>query len=182
MISVMIIFLKAISNYFLQATTVFITIFAKVAFNHHLHSQLVIFFSFLGVSDHLKARKQKKNVDFDTHTTFFFTPTLNESYGFIVFRQKDWERKYTPQWKLQYILDSYLSLKINGKEVTGKKTHSAGQWEKIYKNVSVLSGNDIQEVKVASFIPDIKIKNLEYKNLLNKPEYVNGVWRESKKE
>ena len=36
-ISVMISFLMVISNYYLEATTVFIMIFAKVAFNHHLH-------------------------------------------------------------------------------------------------------------------------------------------------
>ena len=55
------------------------------------------------------------------------------------------------------------------------KTHSFQKWDESYKNVSLLSGNDVlPESGVATFIPDIKIKNLEYKNLLKEPEYVNG--------
>lgn len=93
--------------------------------------------------------------------------------------KKDWkyERKAN---RPVFIFDSYISLKINGTEVAGQKTHSYAQWDKGYKNVSLLSGNDIQQQRVATYIPDIKIKNLEYKNLFNEPEYVNGVWKEKK--
>ena len=70
-------------------------------------------------------------------------------------------------------------MKINGEEVGGEKSHSFNKWDKPNKNVSLLSGNDIRQADVASYIPDIKIKNLEYKNLFNEPEY-DDVWKEKK--
>ena len=58
------------------------------------------------------------------------------------------------------------------------KSHSDGQWDKSFKNVSLTSGTDAGRARTVSYTPDIKIKNLEYKNLLNVPEYVDGVWKE----
>ena len=59
----------------------------------------------------------------------------------------------------------YVSLKVNGVEVDGKKIGCTGKSEERYKNVTMMSGNHNMESKVNSFIPDMKIKNLKSTNL-----------------
>ena len=70
-------------------------------------------------------------------------------------------------------------MKIDGKEVYGATYHSEGGWDKIYidKNGSLTSG--------VPDVPDVKIKNLKYTNLLKNPvftgsKYIPGVWSEKK--
>lgn len=79
-------------------------------------------------------------------------------------------------------------MKVDGEEMEdyfgrGQESHSFGKWDSSKKNVSIMSGNDVQNSNVVSYTPDIKIKNLVYENLLKSPEWSesfdhNGIWKE----
>ena len=94
------------------------------------------------------------------------------------------------------IFNSYISLKVDGKQVERYKSHSHVRWDRslMGKNVSVMSGNEHDQhaetpqrkfAGTVNFIPDVKIKNLKYTNLLKNPvftgsRYIPHVWSEKK--
>ena len=80
--------------------------------------------------------------------------------------------------KPPYHYTSVFSYKANGEEILREKSHSLGKWDSGYKNVSVMSGNYLGLPRSISYIPDIKIKNLVYENLLKAPQWSRDVWKE----
>ena len=81
-------------------------------------------------------------------------------------------------------------MKIDGKEVYGAKSHSEAGWDKkcIDKNGSLMSGVPMRlsgDFLESVHMPDVKIKNLKYTNLLKNPvftgsRYTPHVWSEKK--
>ena len=80
-------------------------------------------------------------------------------------------------------------MKIDGKEVFGAKSHSGDGWDKKYidKNGSLMSGVPMWLSRdwIGFHMPDVKIKNLKYTNLLKNPvftgsKYIPHVWSEKK--
>ena len=83
-----------------------------------------------------------------------------------------------PNTRILFHYTSVFSYKVDGEEIRREKSHSHGKWDSGYKNVSVMSGNDLQLHNSISYVPDIQIKNLVYENLLKVPEWAGGVWKE----
>ena len=90
------------------------------------------------------------------------------------------------------IFNSYISLKVDGKQVERYKSHSHVRWDRslMGKNVSVMSGNEHDQhaetptrtfAGTVNFIPDVKIKNLKYTNLLKNPVMNKAKWEWTEK-